>query len=279
MLQKKLLAHALDQLQFTPEVEVFATRINCQFPQYVAYRPDPEAVAIDAFSIPWTGLKFYAFPPFSVIPSLLKKIQEDKAEGVCVLPSWPTQPWFPKAMQMVTRSLVKLKAVSAKPTGTHTPLTQKAGPLNMPLVLKTLNTKNLSSLAKEIIMASWRPGTGKQYHSYLGRREKFCPQKAIIVQDASVENGIDFLASLYEDGLGYSAINTARSALSSVLTSPENVTFGNHPLVSRFLKGVFELKPSLPRYPKKASVNTRFNVQVFPFETFLALVQYDLTYV
>lgn len=26
------------------------------------------------------------------------------------------------------------------------------------------------------------------------------------------------------------------------------MTFGNHPLVSRFLKGVFELKPSLPRY-------------------------------
>ena len=139
-------------------------------------------------------------------------------------------------------------AVSAKPAGTDTPLTQQAGPLNMPLVRKTLNTKNLSSSAKEIIMASWRPGTGKYYHSYLGRWEKFCAQKAIVVEDASVENGIDFLASLYEDGLGYSAINTARSALSSVLTSPGNVTFGNHPLVSRFLKGVFELKPSLPRY-------------------------------
>ena len=118
----------------------------------------------------------------------------------------------------------------------------------MPLVRKTLNTKNLSSAAKEIIMASWRPGTGKQYHSYLGRWEKFCAQKTIVVEEASVENGIDFLASLYEDGLGYSAINTARSALSSVLAFPGNVTFGNHPLVSRFLKGVFELKPSLPRY-------------------------------
>ena len=75
MLQKKLLAHALDQLKFTPEIDLFATRINCQFPQYVAYRPDPEAVAIDAFSIPWTGLRFYAFSPFSVIPPLLKKIQ------------------------------------------------------------------------------------------------------------------------------------------------------------------------------------------------------------
>ena len=29
MLQKKLLAHALDQLKFTPEIDLFATRINC----------------------------------------------------------------------------------------------------------------------------------------------------------------------------------------------------------------------------------------------------------
>jgi len=48
----------------------------------------------------------------------------------------------------------------------------------------TLDTKNLSSAAKEIIMASWRPGTGKQYNSFLGRWEKFCAQKAIIVEEA-----------------------------------------------------------------------------------------------
>ena len=110
MLNKTVLSQALESLQFTPEIDLFASRLNCQFPQYVAYRPDPGAMAIDAFSITWTGLKFYAFPPFSVIPSILKKIQEDKAEGVCVLPKWPTQLWFPKAMQMITRSLVKLKA-------------------------------------------------------------------------------------------------------------------------------------------------------------------------
>ena len=97
-------------------------------------------------------------------------------------------------------------------------------------------------------MASWRSGTGKQYHSYLERWEKFCSQNAIVENEASVENGIEFLASLYKDGLGYSAINTARSALSSALTIPGNVTFGNHPLVARFLKGVFELRPSLPKY-------------------------------
>lgn len=47
--------------------------------------------------------------------------------------------------------------------------------------------------------------------------------------------------------MGYSAINTARSALSSVLDLPGANTFGTHPLVTRFLKGVFELTPSLPR--------------------------------
>ena len=63
-----------------------------------------------------------------------------------------------------------------------------------------------------------------------------------------MENGIDFLATLFTSGLGYSAINTARSALSSVLILLNNITFGTHPLVARFLKGVFQLKPSLPRY-------------------------------
>ena len=58
MLQKTSQSHTLEQLQFTPEKDLFASRINCQFPQYVAYRPDPGAVAIDAFSVQWTGLKF-----------------------------------------------------------------------------------------------------------------------------------------------------------------------------------------------------------------------------
>ena len=138
--------------------------------------------------------------------------------------------------------------VSAKPTGTDSSITQKAGSPSLSLIRKKLNNKNLSLVAKDIIMASWRSGTGEQYQSYLGQWDKFCAQKAILEEESTVEQGIEFLASLYEDGLGYSAINTARSALSSVLTLPGNVTFGNRPLVSRFLKGVFELKPSLPRY-------------------------------
>ena len=59
---------------------------------------------------------------------------------------------------------------------------------------------------------------------------------------------MDFLYHQYENGLSYSGINTARSALSTVIFLPDGGSFGNHPLVSRFLKGVYESRPSLPRY-------------------------------
>jgi hypothetical protein len=61
--------------------------------------------------------------------------------------------------------------------------------------------------------------------------------------------GINFLGELYEkSNLSYSAMNKARSVLSSVIFPPEGFTFGNHPLVCRLLKGVFTTRPSLRRY-------------------------------
>lgn len=59
---------------------------------------------------------------------------------------------------------------------------------------------------------------------------------------------LDFLQELYERGLGYSCLNMARSALSSFIVLEGNITVGNHPLVQRFLKGVFQTRPAFPHY-------------------------------
>ena len=45
----------------------------------MSYRPDPNAIAINAFSLDWANLKFYAFPPFSVVSSVLSKMEMDQA--------------------------------------------------------------------------------------------------------------------------------------------------------------------------------------------------------
>jgi hypothetical protein len=110
MLDKPTLRESLKALEFEPEFDLFASRLNNQFPRYAAYKPDPSAVIIDAFTMQWKSLKFYAFPPFSVIPLVLNKICKENAEGIVVIPDWPTQSWYPKAMQMLQKPPVPLKA-------------------------------------------------------------------------------------------------------------------------------------------------------------------------
>ena len=79
--------------------------------------------------------------------------------------------------------------------------------------------------------------------------------KNIDVFQPGVTSGIEFLVALYKPGLGYSAINTARSALSSILVLEDGEKFGEHPLVTRCMKRIFDLKPALPKYTEIWDVN------------------------
>ena len=54
---------------------------------------------------------------------------------------------------------------------------------------------------------------------------------------------LDFFVTLYEDSLSYSSINTAKSVISTI-----HASCGSSNTVSRFLKGVFNMRPALPRY-------------------------------
>ena len=57
-----------------PEIDLFATRINTKCKDYCSWFEEPDALAIDAFTIPWNNLNFYAFPPFSIIAKVFHKI-------------------------------------------------------------------------------------------------------------------------------------------------------------------------------------------------------------
>jgi hypothetical protein len=101
MLNSDLLSKSLNSLKFSPDVDLFATRINKQFKKYIAYRCDPGAFAVDAFTMNRNSLNFYAFPLFSLITRVLQKIKMDKATGVIVVPNWPTQIWFSKLTRLL----------------------------------------------------------------------------------------------------------------------------------------------------------------------------------
>ena len=47
----------------SPKIDMFASRLNYQTLPYVAWKPDPQAMAIDAFTLNWDFPLIFAFPP------------------------------------------------------------------------------------------------------------------------------------------------------------------------------------------------------------------------
>ena len=84
------------------DVDLFASRLNNKVDVFASWKPDPAASFIDAFSFDWSDKFFYAFPPFAMISKCVQKICFDRAEGVIVVPKWPTQSWYTRALQLAS---------------------------------------------------------------------------------------------------------------------------------------------------------------------------------
>ena len=93
-LNEEVYSWACSRLQFTPSIDLFASRLNHQTETYVSWRPDPGAFITNAFHLSWTDFDCYLFPPFSIIARVLQKVSTDQARALMILPIWPTQPWF-----------------------------------------------------------------------------------------------------------------------------------------------------------------------------------------
>lgn len=76
-----------------PFVDLFATRENTKRPMFVSPYPDEKAWAVDALSIPWTGMWAYAFPPTPLIPKVLQQVRTSNVELIMIAPWWPRQAW------------------------------------------------------------------------------------------------------------------------------------------------------------------------------------------
>jgi uncharacterized protein YqgQ len=94
-LNQKIFDRICRKLEVQPEIDLFASRLNNKLSRYVAWQPDPGAESIDAFTKYWGGgTQVYIFPPFGMLPRVLQKFRHDRAEGLMIVPFWPTKPWF-----------------------------------------------------------------------------------------------------------------------------------------------------------------------------------------
>ena len=87
---------------YSPEQEITAV--------FVSSVPDLEAYAIDALNSSWMGMWAYAFPPFPLILSCLRKIHNKECIVCLIAPLWEGQAWFPLLMSLVIAPPLRLPA-------------------------------------------------------------------------------------------------------------------------------------------------------------------------
>ena len=117
----------------------------------------------------------------------------------------------------------------------------------MPGVRRHYEMQGISDGAVQILMASWRTSTQKEYKVYLDKWHNFCSRRSADPFLPSIRHVVDFLSALFKDRT-YSTVNIARSALSAMGIKIDGVTVGSHPTVVRLLKGMHNIKPPRAKY-------------------------------
>ena len=88
------------QVWGSPQIDLFATRFNRKFQLFVSPIPDETALAVDALSMSWRGLRAYAYPPLALLTKVVRKVREAPCELFLVAPAWPNRSWFPDLLEL-----------------------------------------------------------------------------------------------------------------------------------------------------------------------------------
>ena len=112
---------------YRPKIELFASRLNYQLPRYVAWQPDPGAEAVDAFTLDWRSETFFAFPPFSLLGTVVQKNRRRSSRGktsaeIAIQPRAHSSPAFKvstSGLLLVRESLCEKRSSRANPSNHH----------------------------------------------------------------------------------------------------------------------------------------------------------------
>ena len=114
----------------------------------------------------------------------------------------------------------------------QTPISRKTVTDGGSIIREKYRKLGYSENARNILLASWRPGTLKNYSKYIDLWKQFASM-----------NSFDIFSN---------------RTLSNIITI-NNVPCGKHPDVKRFMKGIFELRPTFPKYHMIWDVRKAFN--------------------
>ena len=115
-LDKIVFQNTCKHFNLSPDIDLFASRLNFQVADYYSFGPDPYCAWVDAFTIKWNkNVVYYMFPPFNLILRCLSKIRQDRTKCVlAILPKWPNQPWYSMMLTMLLPGTSPLQLTQTK---------------------------------------------------------------------------------------------------------------------------------------------------------------------
>ena len=113
---------------------------------------------------------------------------------------------------------------------------------------KAISNRELPQEIEEVITDSWQTSSRSRYESVLKRWKSFALSWNENPYITNIDSILKFLHGMYNDGCLYSGLCAAWSALAGVVSIKGFAKLSNHPLLVRYLKGIFNRHPPMPRY-------------------------------
>lgn len=116
----------------------------------------------------------------------------------------------------------------------------------MPYIRHHQQEQGIGDETADIVAQSLRSGTASCHQTYISKWVNFrCERNSDqMYKNKYVNNDLSFLHLLFQSVADYSVFNTARSSLSSVT----DTTLGQHPTITLFMRGMFNIWPALSKY-------------------------------
>jgi hypothetical protein len=204
----------------TPDIDLFATRLNNQLSTYSSWKPDPGCKFIDTFTVIMVKFIFLYIYSFQFVGKSCSEITKRSSREY----SDSTDLADPELVCRFTTAIDRQsyytsnerQFVNNASHGQSSSATEHINVDNVSCLRKSFESYKLSSKTTDIILASWRHGTKTQYSTYIRKCTLYCREKQIDTLQCSLSHILEFLTDLYEKHMSYSSINSARSVLSAM---------------------------------------------------------------
>ena len=111
-----------------------------------------------------------------------------------------------------------------------------------------LTKEGFSQKVSDILLSSWRKKTASHYKSAWKAWSGWCSEREFNLFSTTSENILEFLADLFYKGFKFRTLGVYKSAISLNHETVDGFAIGKHPMMAKFMKWVFSLRPPEPKY-------------------------------